>query len=564
MSSPVHELCDAYVERLAAADPAMATQRGLMGHDAHLTDYSPAGAASRTDLDRSTLRELLTLPIEGKDDRVAAALLSEWLESRLALDEAGETQRTLSVIGSPWQSIRQAFDLMPRESERDWETIAARLERVPGSLRGLRAALQETTERQMPPARRQVLACAEQGSTWAGERGGASFFAGLVGRYGGDDDRLRRRLAAAATAAAGAYADAAGWMREELAPSALERDPVGPDRYALTARQNLGASVDLLETYAWGWEEVHRLEAEMAREATRIIPGASLTDVIDVLESDPARAAHGEDALRVFLQNLMDRTIADLNGSHFDIPAPLTKVEAMIAPPGGAAAAYYTGPAEDFSRPGRTWYPTQGRTVFPLWGEVTTCYHEGVPGHHLQVGQVRYRRDRLTRFQRSVWISGHGEGWALYAERLMDELGYLDRPEYRLGFLHAQLLRAIRVVVDIGMHLELRIPVEERFHPGEMWTPELGRDFLFTRLCSPRDFLASELDRYLGRPGQAIAYKVGERAWLAARDAARQRLGPAFDLKSFHAAALDLGPLGLDRLAAECAAWVGDSATDGS
>ncbi|MGP8161785.1 MAG: DUF885 domain-containing protein [Candidatus Dormibacteria bacterium] len=562
MRSPVYELCDAYVERLAAADPAMATQRGLLGHDAELTDYSPEGAASRTDLDRSTLRELRTLPVEGSHDRVAAALLSGWLESRLALDEAGETQRTLSVLGSPWQSIRQVFDLMPHESAQDWETIAARLERVPGSLRGLRASLEETTRRQMPPARRQVLACAEQGSTWAGEKGGASFFAELVGRYGGDDGGLRRRLAAAATAAAGAYADAAGWMRGELAPSALQSDAVGSDRYALAARQHLGASIDPLETYAWGWEEVRRLEAEMAGEATRIIPDASLTDVIDLLESDPARAVHGEDALRVFLQDLMDRTIADLDGTHFDIPAPLTKVEAMIAPPGGAAAPYYTGPAEDFSRPGRTWYPTQGRTVFPLWGEVTTCYHEGVPGHHLQVGQVRYRKDRLTRFQRIAWISGHGEGWALYAERLMDELGYVERPEYRLGFLHAQLLRAIRVVLDIGMHLELRIPVEERFHPAEMWTPELGREFLFTRICSPRDFLASELDRYLGRPGQAIAYKVGERVWLGARDEAKRRLGPAFDLKSFHGAALDLGPLGLDRLAAECAAWAGDSVAD--
>ena len=142
--------------------------------------------------------------------------------------------------------------------------------------------------------------------------------------------------------------------------------------------------------------------------------------------SDPARAVHGEDALRGFLQDLMDRTIAALDGPHFDIPAPVRKVEAMIAPPGGAAAPYYTGPSEDFSRPGRTWYPTQGRTVFPLWGEISTCYHEGVPGHHLQIGQVRYRKDQLTRFQRTVWISGHGEGWALYAERLMDELGYFE------------------------------------------------------------------------------------------------------------------------------------------
>ncbi len=119
---------------------------------------------------------------------------------------------------------------------------------------------------------------------------------------------------------------------------------------------------------------------------------------------------------------------------HFDIPEPVQRVEAMIAPPGGAAAMYYTGPAEDFSRPGRTWYPTLGKTRFPLWGEVSICYHEGVPGHHLQIGQVRYLADTLSRYQRTLaGTSGHAEGWALYAERLMGELGYLDDPAYELG-----------------------------------------------------------------------------------------------------------------------------------
>ncbi len=132
---------------------------------------------------------------------------------------------------------------------------------------------------------------------------------------------------------------------------------------------------------------------------------------------------------------------------------------------------YYTGPSEDFSRPGRTWYPSTGQERFPMWAEVTTAYHEGVPGHHLQVAQVVLQREHLCRVQRMGFISGHGEGWALYAERLMDELGYLDRPEYRLGMLAAQALRAVRVIIDIGMHLELEIPevqppTEAPFHPG--------------------------------------------------------------------------------------------------
>ena len=376
-----------------------------------------------------------------------------------------------------------------------------------------------------------------------------------MGGYPGADRALARRLEAAATSATEAYASARAWLRDELAPRARERDAVGRDRYILTARQHLGAGLDPEETYAWGWDELHRLEAEMLNVADRIVPDATVAEVITLLESDPDRAIHGEDHLRVYLQELMDRTIEELDGAHFDIPGPLKAVEAMIAPPGSAAAMYYTGPAEDFSRPGRTWYPTLGKTVFPVWGEISVCYHEGVPGHHLQIGQVRYLKDDLTRFQRVTVVSGHAEGWALYAERLMDELGYFENPEYRLGFLRAQVLRAVRVVVDIGMHLELAIPADDHFHAGERWTPELGEEFVVQRSCFPADFMASELDRYLGWPGQAICYKVGERVWLAGRDEARRRAGAAFDLKSFHARALDAGPLGLDQLAVECAGW---------
>jgi uncharacterized protein (DUF885 family) len=141
----------------------------------------------------------------------------------------------------------------------------------------------------------------------------------------------------------------------------------------------------------------------------------------------------------------------------------------------------------------------------------------------------------------------------LYAERLMGELGYLDDPAYELGMLRAQAMRAVRVVVDIGMHLELSIPRDERYEPGATWTPELALPFVIERSKFPADFMASEVDRYLGLPGQAISYKVGERVWLGARDAARSRAGAQFDLKQFHHAALNLGPMGLAQLDRELA-----------
>jgi uncharacterized protein (DUF885 family) len=255
---------------------------------------------------------------------------------------------------------------------------------------------------------------------------------------------------------------------------------------------------------------------------------------------------------------MMDEAIDALDGTHFDLAEPVRRVEAMIAPPGSAAAPYYTRPSLDFARPGRTWLPTLGRERFPMWDLVSTWYHEGVPGHHLQLAQWVYVAKDLSTYQTSLGsVGANVEGWALYAERLMDELGYLTDAGARLGYLDAQQMRAVRVVVDIGMHLELPIPDDAEGaiaeYRGKPWTPELARAFFGENCGRDPEFLDSELVRYLGIPGQAISYKLGERAWLSGREAARQNRGADFDLKSWHMAALSQGSLGLDDLATELA-----------
>ena len=400
--------------------------------------------------------------------------------------------------------------------------------------------------------------CAQQAQVWAtGGESGESFFAGLVSAFEMsdiEDESVASELREAAVVASEGYADFGRFLAEEYAPEADERDGVGSERYRRSVRAYNGIELDLDETYAWGWEELHRIESEMAAVSERIQPGAGIDAVKELLETDPERSIEGVEAFREWMQGLQDRTIADLHGTHFDIPEPVQRIEAMIAPPGGALAMYYTGPSEDFKRPGRTWYPTGGKTRFPLWGEVSIAYHEGVPGHHLQIGQVTYLAESLSRYQRLLGgTSGYVEGWALYAERLMQELGYLDVPDYELGMLRAQALRCARVVVDIGMHLGLTIPDSDDFHPGETWTPDLGLEFMRLRSHFPEDFIASEVTRYLGLPAQAISYKVGERAWLQARAAAQERVGSDFSLKAFHERALDLGPMGLEQMQRELA-----------
>jgi uncharacterized protein (DUF885 family) len=557
--SEIYDLSDQFVDRFAALDPVSATLEGLTGHDHEMTDFSPDGYEERNEHNRATLRALASATPEDERDRIAADVLREDLETSIELYDTGEHLRTLNVIASPVQAVRMCFDMMPTETEADWDVIAARLALVPEGLATFEAGLTEGVRQGLVAARRQAVECMRQAETWAGVNGEARpFFLTLVDRFdeGGVDNRvLRDTLVDRAERATAAYASLARFLADEYAPHAAERDAVGPDRYGRLARVYNGLELDLAEAYAWGWDELHRIERAMGEVAERILPGEPLDAVIEHLETDPTRAIEGIDEFRRWLQDLLDTTIADLDGVHFDIPEPVKRVEAMIAPPGGAAAMYYSGPSEDFSRPGRTWYPTLGRTRFPLWGEVSICYHEGVPGHHLQIAQVRYLAGELSRFQSTLagW-SGHAEGWALYAERLMGELGYLDEPAYELGMLRAQALRAMRVVVDIGLHLELPIPDDERYHPGETWTPERALPFAIERSGQmPEDFMRSEVDRYLGWPGQAISYKIGERVWLSARDEAKRSAGDAFDLKAFHAHALNLGPMGLGQLRRELA-----------
>jgi uncharacterized protein (DUF885 family) len=405
-----------------------------------------------------------------------------------------------------------------------------------------------------------MLEVAKQCDIWVAADGD-DFWPGLAQRVvaGGDlPASLQEDLERGAAAARDATVEFARFLREELAPLGRPAQAVGRERYALGSRYFLGATIDLAETYAWGWSELARIEAEMRSVSDKIVPGGTVDDAVKALNEDPARLISGKEAFRDWMQGLADRAIAELHGTHFDIPESVRRIECCLAPTSDGGI-YYTGPSEDFTRPGRMWWAVpQGIDSFSTWQEVTTVYHEGVPGHHLQIAQTAVRAELLNRWQRLLcWCSGHGEGWALYAERLMDELGYLDDPGDKLGMLDAQALRAARVIVDIGMHLELEIPTDNRlgdrsgtvaFHPGQRWTPELGWEFMRAHVTMADEVLRFEVNRYLGWPGQAPAYKVGERIWLQARADAQQRQGADFDLKAFHRAALDLGALGLDPL----------------
>ncbi len=551
--SAVYALSDRYIEELAALDPGMATALGIAGHDHEMTDFSPAGHAARANVTRKTLADLKATDSSADADRLAAGVLRESLELGVIEIDAGEQLRSIRVIAGDIDEARAIFDLMPTATADDWSVIAERMTNVPEAFAGMRESWRLGMQRGIVAQSRQVAAVADQLSTWSGS-GTPAFFEQFAESASSVSGAPLEALRKAAKLCSAAMATTATFLREEYAPLADPRDGVGPERHAISRRRFMGMNVDAKDAYEWGWGEVARLDNEMARVAQQIKPGASLAEVRHLLDTDPARAINGEEGLRDWLQEIMDEAMSFLiSNNHFEIPQKIRRVEAMISPPGGAAAMYYTPPSEDLTRPGRTWYPTNGRTFFPRWSEPTTAYHEGVPGHHLQVAIATINSEKLSRFQRNTFVSGHGEGWALYAERLMDEFDFFANPEYRLGYLYAQAFRAARVVIDIGIHCGFAIPNDWSWHAGEQWTPDLALEFLAARSSSDDAFNRSEINRYLGWPGQAISYKLGERVWLDLRDDARKKHGANFDLRKWHAFALDLGNLGLDLLQKELA-----------
>ncbi|MEC4020916.1 DUF885 domain-containing protein [Streptomyces sp. H27-D2] len=551
-SSPLpRQVADAYVDELIALDPITGTYLGVEESSGRLPDFSPAGLQAVADLARATLRKLDDAQRRpGADtgvERRCGRLLRERLNAELAVHDAGEGLCRVSNLFSPAHSVREAFSLTPAATEQDWAAIARRLRAVPAALEGYRASLEQGLEQKLYGGPHATATFVGQLTEWAGE--GRGWF----GDFAADGpDALRGELDAAAQDATGALVALRDWMRAVYAPAVEGRpDTVGRERYARWSRFFNGADLDLDEAYAYGWSEYHRLLAEMRTEAEKILPGAGPWEALAHLD---AHGTHieGVEEVQVWLQSLMDEAIEALDGTHFDLAERVRKVESRIAPPGGAAAPYYSAPSEDFSRPGRTWLPTMGETRFPVYDLTSTWYHEGVPGHHLQIAQSVHVADQLSRYQATIGlVSANAEGWALYAERLMDDLGFLSDAERRLGYLDAQMMRSTRIIVDIGMHLGLEIPADSPFHPGERWTPELAGEFFGNHSGRPADFVESELTRYLSMPGQAIGYKLGERAWLLGRENARKAHGDAFDAKAWHMAALSQGSLGLDDLVDE-------------
>ena len=543
----VDQIANEYFEKVLDLNPVHATELGRKGVETLYPDYSPAGEKAFARLAKKTLKKVdNVLPIDDVD-LVTLDALQERLSLYRKQHKAGFGGWQLNNIASVPQEVRSVFDLMKRNTQQDWEHIIGRMHRVTEALEGYIQTLEAAREEGKVAPRRQVDIVIEQTAAYYAPSG---FFDELAAEVAEAVPALKDEAAAGAEAAKEGYRRLNSYLVETLQPIAPSRDAVGRKAYSLHSRSFLGTTIDLDETYAWGVKELESIIARQREVAEEIEPGASIERAKQLLDEDPARQLHGTDELKAWMQKLADAAVENLADSHFEIGGPMRRIECCIAPT-NEGGIYYTGPSPDFSRPGRMWWSVpEGEDTFTTWRETSTVYHEGVPGHHLQIAIATALQGTMNSWRTNMlWVSGHGEGWALYAERLMEELGYLKDPGDRMGMLNAQRMRAARVVFDIGVHCEMPIPAEwaEQLgvEPGTIWTSELGYEFLKLNLDESEGHLRFEFLRYLGWPGQAPSYKIGERLWLELRDQALRR---GDDMRAFHTRALLLGSVGLDTL----------------
>jgi len=514
--------------------PTAATDWGIPGMEGDLQDFSPEYYSAVADRARELLADVDAFEDETDTeddadvfddvDRVTAAVLRDRLRLELDLHHEYEDLGNLNNIDSPVQEIRMSFQNMPA----DEDAMRSRLSKVPAALQGYQRSLSEAAVqgrvapiRQIEEVKKQCDELAEPGSL------------------------LETCLAPEAEidVAKAAFGSMREWLTDTLAPHAPQEDACGLERYERFSKLFVGFDIDFEEAYNWGIDALQEIVEKQKKVAEELYgEGTSVERALENLEEDPRYQLHGTGELKKWMQKTANQAIAQLRDVEFDIPEEMASIQCLIDP-SGTGGIYYTAPTDDFSRPGRMWWAVpEGQETFHTWQEKTTVFHEGVPGHHMQLG-TQIANENLNAWRRlACWNSGHGEGWALYGESLMEELGYLDDPGYVMGYLDSQRLRAARVVLDIGVHLGFKTP------EGNTWDASYARSFLQDNTAMADANVRFELNRYLGWPGQAPSYALGQRAWRELRhDITADGMSP----KEFHSRALAFGSIPMNILREE-------------
>jgi uncharacterized protein (DUF885 family) len=534
--------------------PELATQVGERGLNDQLADLSAAAIGAELEAERGFLARLDAIPAAQLDeeDALDAALLRGWLREGLDAAPFKPWEMPLTQLGGAPLDFAEGVASTPFEREQDYTDFLARLRAFPAQTEQVVALMRQGLADGLMPPRVLLEKAAAEADDVCREPDDCPFLDPFSKWPDGVPEARRAALKAEAerlvrTVVRPEYERLARFVRDEYAPHGTDAVglwglPDGAQRYALAVRQQTTTTLGADEIHALGLAEVARLRAEVQA----LVAAQGQPDLAHCLaflnETRPVRADTAEAMLQLYRTHIseMETVLPRLFGRLPKARVEVRAVEAFRA--GSAPGAEYNEGTPDGSRPGMVMVNTGLAGRGDASGAEATAYHEGVPGHHLQLSLAQ-ELGGLPAFRKHLDYGAYVEGWALYAEGLGREVGFYRLPSAELGRLRSELFRAVRLVVDTGLH-------------ARRWSRARAVDYMVEQLGSLPEVAGREVDRYLASPGQALGYKIGQLKILALRRQAEAALGPAFDLRAFHDEVLGAGALPLDLLEARLQAWI--------
>jgi uncharacterized protein (DUF885 family) len=551
----LHALFDREWERHLVDNPLSATYLGDPRYNDRLPDISQAAEAARNAADAAVLDDLARIPRERLPlaEQLNYDLFRHEYETRKAALPFHPEYYSIEASGGP-QSLNELAELVPFESIADYETWIRRMQAIPAYLdqygeRLRRAAAVKRTqpravmERVLEPLAKQVTDKPED----------SPFFE----RFRNFPDAIpaadRERLTARAREVIGqsvipAYRRFQAVFRDEYLPATrstvgLWDTPDGRAYYQFLARFHTTTALTPAEIHAIGLREVARNRAEMQKVMDEVGFQGSLTEFFQHLRTDPKfYYKTGDELFRAYayIVKMIDPELPKLFGKLYRTPFGLRPIPDNSAP--NTTTAYYQGPSLDGSRPGYYYVNLYRPEVRPKYEMEVLSVHEAAPGHHLQIALAQELTD-LPDFRRAGGFTAYIEGWGLYSERLGYDLGLYRDPYSRFGQLTYDQWRAVRLVVDTGLH-------------DMEWTRQQAIDYFIANAAKTEADIVNEIDRYISNPGQALAYKIGQLKFLELRARAEQALGGRYDIRAFHDTVLATGAVPLDILERTVDGWI--------
>ncbi|HEX6802805.1 MAG TPA: DUF885 domain-containing protein [Terriglobales bacterium] len=535
--------------------PELATSIGDYRYNDRWSDFSLAHVQRRKRDLQSWLAKFEAVDSSGfsEQEQLSERLMVRNLKEHLEGIDLKTYEMPIDQFNGVHLDLAQFVAIAPFDSTRHYEDYLSRLHKIPAVFDQVTEVLKQGEKDHLMPPRFLLEKTVTQCRNLAKPAGEANAFAQPVTKFpdsvaGSDRKRLHDAiLAAVDNEVRPAYTKLADFLATDYAPKGRTEPgvwalPGGDALYRYDIRQLTTTTMDPEQIHELGLKEVERIEGEQLAIAKKL-GFSDLKTFRASLKNDPKVFAKSPEQIVDKYRGYIDQMRPELPKLFGLLPkAPLEVREMQAFRAKEAAAADYQPGTPDGSRPGIVWINTSDYQHRSLLSAESTAYHEGIPGHHMQIS-IAQTLPGLPPFRQHAFVSAYEEGWALYAERLGKDIGFYRDPYSDYGRLSDEMLRAIRLVVDTGVHYK-------------HWTRQQMVDFFHEHSSDDEPDIQAEVDRYIAWPAQALGYKLGQLEILKLRQRAQAELGGKYDIRKFHDEVLDGGALPLDVLDQRVSAWI--------